>query len=269
MKRTVTILLTFFLIVLHANGQNDIDKVDTVSVYKNKTGIGFKNYIRIWFQGYGIRNSYSITLNKMNKQDSLVDQCIDARCTPVPRYFKVYDRKNRLLFEGATKDSEMIGCIQYYYKSGQLKRIEQWGTSYYDGFDGINESGTWNYYRKDGSLKKQKEYIGYKYFNTTKFKRNKDQINDTTLHSKKEKTVYFYSWGYPDFKSDDACQISIKQQYGFDDKRVGGCDEPVRKIRKWKRHNRRMQFIMNLKHGVKWRDHYDRELENCGLKKKG
>ena len=104
-------------------------------------------------------------IDKINKQDSLVFGDLDLIKQETVRYFKIYNSKNRLIFEGKTENTRMIGDIKYYYKSGQLKRIEHLGKL--DSFDGINKTGVWKYYRKDGTLKKEKNYIDYEYFKKT------------------------------------------------------------------------------------------------------
>ncbi len=155
--------LTVFLAVTVAHGQTALQTVDTVKIYKNKTGVRYQIYLRNWFFGYGIRHSYSWRPEKVNKQDSLVME-------PHPqRYFKVYDSKNRLIFEGASgfSGTYLEGDIKYYHKSGHLKRIEQWGNN--QGKDTCNTSfgfndapghqGAWKYFRKNGTLKKRTEYI--------------------------------------------------------------------------------------------------------------
>jgi hypothetical protein len=135
-----------------------IQKIDTTNIYKNKTK-GFKVYKREWFTPKaGTYNG----LSKINKQDSLVLE------DESPRYFKIYDAKKRLLFEGSRKKgSEMEGDIKFYYKNGKLKRIEHWDNKDYMDSCGngirINDApgpeGTWQFFRKNGSIKKQYDYI--------------------------------------------------------------------------------------------------------------
>ena len=151
------------LIVTFGLGYAYGQKVDTVKIYKNKTGVHYKTYLHHWFLGYGIRHSYSWNSKKVNKQDSLVIESSGAR------YFKVYDSKNRLVFEGlgGIIGTELEGDIKYYYKSGQLKRIEHWGylqrkdtcNSSFRFNDAPGHDETWKYFRKDGTLKKKTEYI--------------------------------------------------------------------------------------------------------------
>ena len=143
--------------------QNNLVKIDTINIFKNKTGVNFKHYMKAWFFDYGLLNRSSLVVDKMNSQDSSV--LTGKRNTDFPKHFKIFDSRNRIIFVGTTdKDGEMIGSIKYYYKTGQIKRIEKFGLL--DSFDGINAIGDWKYYRKDGSLKKEKKYITYKYFKT-------------------------------------------------------------------------------------------------------
>ena len=151
------ILIAIFLFPIVAFSQTQ--KIDTTNIYTNKTK-GFKVYKREWFFKAG---TYS-GLSKMNKQDSLV--LIDHS----PRYFKIYDSKKRLLFEGLRKqEEEMEGDIKFYYKNGKLKRIEHWDSKDYknscdsNNWVRINDAPgpeeTWQYFRKNGTLKKQYDYI--------------------------------------------------------------------------------------------------------------
>jgi hypothetical protein len=93
----------------------------------------------------------------MNKQDSLVIGYYH------PCYFKVFDKKARLEFEGPRGNgTELEGELKYFYRTGQLKRIEFWGGltkdtlgSIFRIYDAPGHEGTWKYYRKNGTLKKE------------------------------------------------------------------------------------------------------------------
>ena len=74
------------------------------------------------------------------------------------------------MFEGlcGVKGTEFEGDVKFYYKTGELKKIEHWDNRYYDTtctklHIPLNESpgpeGTWNYYRKNQTLKKQVNYF--------------------------------------------------------------------------------------------------------------
>lgn len=198
-KRFILLLILSFLSASCCIGQIILPKVDTVDIYKNKNGVSFRNYMHTWFWGFGIRNTWGWDPSKSNRQDSLV--LIDHP----PRYFKVYDKRHRLMFEGLSgvSSGEMEGDIKYYYKHGQLKRIEHWAQPGPDTIcanaiialsDGINPEGTWKYFRKDGTLKKQVNYIikvkyceplSYRIIRqTSKFKKNRKikSIRQKTIH---------------------------------------------------------------------------------------
>lgn len=143
-------------------GQTFISPVDTVNIFKDKAGVSFKIYMSTWFFGYGFRHSWSWMPSRENHQDSLVIE------NGPPHYFKVYNRRHQLLFEGGSKTpaGELEGDVICYYKSGIKKRIEHWDHQYTK--DTCNESilfneapgpeGTWLYFRPDGSLKKKAVY---------------------------------------------------------------------------------------------------------------
>ena len=158
-------MMCFSLVACYTCGltQSVQSPVDTVSIFKEKSGISFRIYMHTWFFEYGIQNTYSYDYSKFNKQDSL------AITSHPPRYFKVYDSRERLWFEGGTKehDEYLTGDIQYYFKSGELKHIEHLDGVQVDCIcsgpcygwnDGQGPEGTWKYFRKDGTVKKQVEY---------------------------------------------------------------------------------------------------------------
>jgi len=178
-----TIFIFFSTIILYSQTTSKV--LDTVKIYKNKTGIPYRIYLKEWFFGYGIRHSYSYSPERINKQDILL---MDS----VPHYFKVYGRTDKLIFEGknSEKGPELIGDVIYYYKKGTKKRIETWNSIYTkdtcNSSIGLNDApgkeGTWLYFRRNGKLKKICAYsilvkscepMNYiPIITTTKYKRN-------------------------------------------------------------------------------------------------
>lgn len=164
--KNITATFLFLFLSNLTFGQAEKETLDTIEIYKNKTGVGYKTYRRHWFPSSG---TFSYTADRINKQDSIVIEDTTAH------YFKVYDKRGRLLFEGERKkqtegdgNSFLRGDIKYYYKSGQLKRIEHWDSEYHrdtcntslrisNGFP--DPEGSWKYFRKDGTLKKQWDYF--------------------------------------------------------------------------------------------------------------
>ena len=156
-------VIAFLLLEHNSRGQVTIRPIDTVKIYKNKTGVGFNIYLNSWYFNYGMWSSFSWNPKSINKQDSLV--IIDHQ----PRFFKVYNSKNRLLFEGKTSEGkELQGEIMFYYKTGKIKRIEYWDNKLRNdscGFNGIQindapgREGTWKFYYRNGKLKKEYKYI--------------------------------------------------------------------------------------------------------------
>lgn len=162
--KNLLVVCFFVFNLLPVYGQTSLAVTDTFNIYKNKAGIRFSKYLRQWFSDYGIGNEYSWDPSRMNMQDSLVMN------DHTPCYFKVYDAKGRLLFEGLSGIwTFMQGDIRFYYRSGQLKRIEHWDNQgYHDScmgevkasfHDAPGREGCWKYYRKKGSLYKQRDYL--------------------------------------------------------------------------------------------------------------
>jgi len=137
--------------------QNNVSKIDTFNVYENKCGIDFDVYQAHWFA-----QSHTFSLGQLNEQDSIVLR------SPDPKYIRVYNYRNQLWFESATdRFGRMSGDIIYYRKSGTIDRIEHRDTQIF--IEGCPDStflyyespmriGTWKYYRKDGTLKKEEKY---------------------------------------------------------------------------------------------------------------
>ena len=166
-----SVIILFFAQTLQTYGQTLTPTVDTVNIYKSKTGVPFRAYEFEWC----LLNitTFSGSEEKMNKQDSLVINYEGRIYPPTPLYFKIYNKKNKLLFEGGRRitesdfDGAMRGDIKYYYRSGQLKRIEHKDCEYYiDTCDkrikighGIPKpEGTWKFFRRDGSIIKRFDY---------------------------------------------------------------------------------------------------------------
>ena len=157
--RTISLLtFTFLLMVNKISGQVTVLPVDTVKIYKNKTGIRYNKYFHFWFF---INNSEcSWNPKRVNKQDSLVIE------EHPPRYFKVYNFNEKLLLEGQTiGGTEFQGDVKFYYKKGCLKRIEHWDNAEYKDscgsaifHDAPGQEGTWKFFRRNGTLKKTYEY---------------------------------------------------------------------------------------------------------------
>lgn len=183
MKYLTIIILLFWTLLSY--GQKPTRIIDTVNIYKNKTGIEYKFYISTWFYVYNITHNsyYNFNPKKVNKQDSLVIY------SKIAYYFKVYNRRNQLIIEGlrGIEGQELVGDIKFYFKSGKIKRLDHW--DYRHPFDTCGNKniripeGSCKYFRKNGSLKKQYDYSIkiYKYqmpFNyciirqTSKIKRN-------------------------------------------------------------------------------------------------
>lgn len=127
-------------------------------IFKNEAGFSFRIYKRLWFSS---TRGYSYWPNRMNHQDSLVIESKEQF------YFKVYNAKNELMFEGLNDHlgRHFIGDVKFYARQGNLKRIEHWVSYFF-------QDSLGNYYvlsesefairivefRKDGSEKKSIHY---------------------------------------------------------------------------------------------------------------
>jgi hypothetical protein len=144
--------------------------VDTINIYKNKTNIGYSGYWKEWFTPkrflYKSNFSYSYSLgSRFTHQDSII------MAPHHPMYYKVYGKGNRVIMEGQTDrtEEELSGEIKYFYRTGNLKRAENWCSGDqpirdscgggYVGYDMHLPIGIWTYYRKKGSILKTVNYI--------------------------------------------------------------------------------------------------------------
>jgi hypothetical protein len=77
----------------------------------------------------------------------------------------------------------------------------------------------------------------------------------------KYKTLHFYSYGVPSWYSQ--CEINLRKQYGFDEIMKAGCYARRGQMRRWERHNYKIEKEMEKRHGENWHKKYDAELANC------
>jgi len=130
--------------------------VDTVNIFKNKTGIPYRIYKRIWFPQTG---SFSYRLSKVNKQDSIVLYADSLKTY----YFKVYNSCHKLILEGTQKHNyqEFSGVVIFYRRNGNLEKTEEWKSEYYkdtmnmrfeygDGSKNVRST----YFKRNGKVKK-------------------------------------------------------------------------------------------------------------------
>ena len=163
MKKRIQLccFIVLILATLPAFSQlTNLNNVDTINIYKHKTGIRYRVYKKVLL--YRRNHGYSYFTHKMNKQDSIVLKSDSTY------YFKIYGRKNRLLYEGLRFYEVLTGDIKFYYRSGQIKRIEHVNNADHDvpcnNFtvminDGPEPEGTWHYFRKNGTIKRKIEYL--------------------------------------------------------------------------------------------------------------
>jgi sucrose-6-phosphate hydrolase SacC (GH32 family) len=127
-----------------AFGQIRSENVDTFCVFKSKSNIPYRIYLRTLFPRSG---SFSYNPEKMNHQDSLVIEDNQRKSI----YLKVYDRKKNVIF---------------YRSNKSIKRIETWANYNSTIVDSVEVFGsdspdviTAKYFNRNGKLKKQIENI--------------------------------------------------------------------------------------------------------------
>jgi hypothetical protein len=90
------------------------------------------------------------------------------------------------------------------------------------------------------------------------------QTDSSNIRHKKYKTLYFYTWGLQsNWGYKNKCAIDLEKQYGFDDKTKAGCIVKSGQMRRWERHNERVERKMEKRHGKDWHKKFDAELAKC------
>lgn len=76
---------------------------------------------------------------------------------------------------------------------------------------------------------------------------------------------HFYIFGLLGFDEnyDQGCKNELNQKYGFDYQLVAGCSVETKEVKKWNRHNRRVERKLRKRNGKNWRANYNNELKNC------
>lgn len=92
---------------------------------------------------------------KSIQESNTIDDCN-------PCWLKYYDQDGNLLQEGLSYSDCALGKRTEYYKSGEIKVLRFFMTNNTN--DWINfpcsvETGTWTYYKEDGSVEKTETYI--------------------------------------------------------------------------------------------------------------
>ncbi len=119
MKKLI-LIFTLLIQVIFISFDTFSQTIDTVNIYKSERGGKESYYFQRWFAN---DNNYS-EYGKRNHQDSLV------MFPTKTSYFKYYTRPNgRLILEGKNSwiGSYLDGEVKFYYKNGEIKRIENWG----------------------------------------------------------------------------------------------------------------------------------------------
>lgn len=102
----------------------------------------------------GFRLHFEPNISKFSKTDSLVYLNSDTI------NFKYSKRNGRILYSGLKPPSNYLaGKVNFFYKSGKIKRIESWGIysfdynllpfTYY-----LQRKGEWIFYKKNGDIRK-------------------------------------------------------------------------------------------------------------------
>jgi antitoxin component YwqK of YwqJK toxin-antitoxin module len=133
-------------------------QADTITIYENKSGIGFRNYDNVWFFQTDL---LSYNGAKMNRQDSMV-----MFSHKMPTCYKILDKNNQLRMLGTVPPGYTYfkGEVRYYYPNGILKSSIYFDNVVFNdscsGYKTVTVNkipepwGTWKYYNKDGKLSK-------------------------------------------------------------------------------------------------------------------
>ena len=151
----------FFLTLLIS--LKSFSQLDTFNIYKDSSGVNFKNYFgEYMFAGWYCGDD---TLN-LNHQDSIANGL--GNFYGITYYLRIYNSKNKLVKEGIKgKNSSLLtGNIKYFFKNGNLKKTENYqitaqllpDSTKYVLSDGYSPFNDFNYYRKSGKIKKTIKY---------------------------------------------------------------------------------------------------------------
>ena len=136
---------------------------DTLNLYRKQMGVSKKVYEE--YLHSSDRKTFSYSIWRESPQDRIFFNPTSSR-----HYF-FHNRKGKLVWSATTfyEAVEIAGEKTFYNKSGGVKRIE-----YYDNRSSWHEQpgpeGVWQWYRKDGSLKKVVLY-SFDYESEVRFKR--------------------------------------------------------------------------------------------------
>uniref|UniRef100_UPI00404A2628 FEKKY domain-containing protein n=1 Tax=Flavobacterium sp. TaxID=239 RepID=UPI00404A2628 len=89
------------------------------------------------------------------------------------------------------------------------------------------------------------------------YSQNTDENNPEILH--------FYTYGLPDFEEEynHICKNKLNEKYGFDYQMIAGCVVKMKDVKKWNRHNKKIEKKLKKRNGKNWRQAYEIELKKC------
>lgn len=118
MKHWIILFYILLKLTVSTIGQVSTKPIDTLSIFKSKSGVGYRMYEHKWSLRAG---NWGYRPRKMNKQDSIV--FIDSSA----HYLKVFNQRNVLEMEGFKDESgSFYGEVKFYNGCGSLFKIEQW-----------------------------------------------------------------------------------------------------------------------------------------------
>lgn len=162
------------------------EKIDTIQLFQDKIGVPKRIYSYIFHKNKSPKE-YGYAVHKTSKQDSIVLHSSNAK------YYSFYDKNKELKWCGQSWQGFncLIGEKVYYDKGGRVRRVE-----FYDNKSPWHEmpgpEGIWQWYRKDGTIKKVVIYIEGKGHGinrrkrTIKFNRKEKIKSDKTVNLKLE-----------------------------------------------------------------------------------
>ncbi|MCD6065260.1 MAG: hypothetical protein K0S33_86 [Bacteroidetes bacterium] len=82
------------------------------------------------------------------------------------------------------------------------------------------------------------------------------------------KALRYYNFGMSAYRGcSDTCETNIAQEYGLINIQKAGCVVRPGQVRRWNRHNKKVDSKLAKRHGEGWRDKYYAGLADCCRKK--
>lgn len=92
----------------------------------------------------------------------------------------------------------------------------------------------------------------------------------TTNAQNKEKLLKYYTYGLPAYRGCDMeCMTEIAKKYGFENVTKAGCVVKPGQVRRWERHNKKVDKKLIARNGEGWKEKYNADFtKQCCQQKK-